>query len=178
LTKKKRRKKEGIAILGLLVGGVTIAVGVGGKAEGQIVEPEKPGNGNGNGGKSKRQLCIEAGGVFNEQFQICEFPEKPEECGPAPPLPSGPGVYWQSILRKQDIGWATELSRKPAGTIVLVEGGFSRKYLDWLRCRQRTGLLSGNGGGGTMDRVIIEPELPRDPRTGLPDPRIIIPRRR
>jgi len=140
---KKKRKKKGIPFLGIIVGAVTVVVGVAsiGKSKGQIEPPDKPLK-----GKSKEQLCIDAGGVFNDQFQLCEFPERPEQCGPAPPLPPGspnqPGVYWQSILRKQDIGWTTEISRKPPGTIVLVSpGGFSSKYLDWLRCRQRTGFI-------------------------------------
>ena len=42
------------------------------------VEPPKPPK-----EKSKEQLCLEAGGVFNDQFQVCEFPEKP---------PNGPGT--------------------------------------------------------------------------------------
>ena len=143
MPKKKRKKKREIPILPFFVSGIVIALGAGifstrGKDDAIEVEPE---NGNGKLPDTRIRDCIDSGGVWNDQFQICEFPERPEQCGPAPTLPPGIGVYWQSTLRRQDIGWATVPSRLPPNTIVLVTGGFSREYLDWLRCRQRTGQL-------------------------------------
>ena len=74
---KKKRKKKGFGILGIIVSGATILVGIGGfsgKAGGSVVEPE---NGNGKPPDTRIRDCIDSGGVWNEQFQICEFPERP-----------------------------------------------------------------------------------------------------
>jgi len=75
LTKKKQKKKRGgIPILGFIVGAVTVAVALGStsKAGGEI-EPDKPDN--------RIRDCINAGGTWNDQFQICEFKEMPPDNG-------------------------------------------------------------------------------------------------
>jgi len=99
LTKKKRKKKE-FFVLGALVTALTIAVGVSGKAGGQIIEPpDKPPKPPRPPPDDREILCVQAGGIWNPQTQICELlPEKPPN-GPGtgngcPPLGElfGPGV--------------------------------------------------------------------------------------
>lgn len=138
MTKKKRKKKRGFLFLGFLVSAVTIAIGAGGKAEGKIVEPDKP-------GKSKEQLCLEAGGVFDRRTQMCKFPA-PVGCGPMPLIPSQPPGGFGGYLVNDPFGvnkveWFVDIKFRNPSAIVLLQGGFSNELLTWVKCKYEMGEL-------------------------------------
>jgi len=165
---KKKRKKKGIGILGLVAGGVTILVGVAstGKAGGQEIEPDNgTGNGNGNGTRpppdTRIQDCIDAGGVWSAQFQTCEFPEKPPDpkfldspaCGMISTnvvrFALGGGFYFLDVTQKLDpskpngpIGWVKTRAEVNPLTLVVFGADFNKALRDWLQCRANAGELN------------------------------------
>ncbi|MEE8115344.1 MAG: hypothetical protein V3T23_13450 [Nitrososphaerales archaeon] len=142
----KKKKKRGFLFLGFIVSAVTIAIGVAGKAKGQVIEPpdrppirppDRPPI-----GKSKEQFCIEAGGVFNDQFQRCDFPVV--GCGSKPRVPGGGGAYLAiEPLGVNQVQWTTrELVKfRAPSSIVLFFGGFSEELLQWAICKRAAGEL-------------------------------------
>jgi len=163
MPKKKKSRKKGIGILGLIVGGTTIAVGIAstGKAGGQVVVPpggmpptngetDPPENGGpGGGGDPRIRQCVDTGGIWNDQFQICEFPMGP----PIPPPLSSPacgllaannakgsGFYHVTDFAR-NVQWSPtlELATSRPTSIVIWGNAFNIQLRNWLQCRVDSG---------------------------------------
>jgi len=162
---KKRKKKKGIAILGAIVAGVTVLVGIGASAGKRterviprlvqppvkrIIEPPTvpPMD-------SRIQDCIDAGGSWIEQFQVCEFPDKPPEeqflssdsCGLLSQnfvkTVRGGGFYVVNFRQKANfpegaVQWT--MKRGEIGDRVVIFGAdFNLSLRNWLQCRVTAG---------------------------------------
>jgi len=157
---KKKKSRKGIGILGGIVTGATILIGVAstGKARGQLVEPPRgrpPTNGevdppeNGGPGDIRIRQCVDTGGIWNDQFQICEFPRGP----PIPPPLSSPacgllaannargsGFYHVTDFAR-NVQWSPSLAlatSRPT-SIVIWGNAFNIQLRNWLQCRVDSG---------------------------------------
>jgi len=188
---KERKKKRSFPFFGWLIAGATflgvIGLSTGGKAGG-VTPPLPPPI------DVRIRQCVESGGVWNPQFQRCEFPEGP----PIPdPLSSpacglltasfatGTGFYHVTPFA-DNLQWSETLALATSrpGARVVWENAFTVQLRNWLQCRLDAGEIQpfgsgGTEGGGTMlpeDPIACPPGTHRN-EFGLCVPNVILTRR-